>query len=106
MQYYRIEVGISGLRSVTYVNSGAETKVEVQGKAVVTPFGTLNNNNDIDEGAVYEITIPKSLVGLTGATSFKTCPALANHDVVGVICDTLMGVGAFATDLWPKVVLD
>ena len=64
MQYYRIEVGISGLRSVTYVNSGAETKVEVQGKAVVTPFGTLNNNNDIDEGAVYEITIPKSLVVL------------------------------------------
>ncbi|MBQ6893561.1 MAG: hypothetical protein IJN48_05080 [Clostridia bacterium] len=38
--------------------------------------------------------------------SSKEMPALANQDGVGVICDTLTGVGAFVTDLWPEVVLD
>ena len=105
-EYYRIEVGFDGIRTVTYVNGGAETKKEVRGTATVTPIGTVGNNDDIDEGALYEIAIPKDLVGLKGATSFKACPALANQDGMGVICDTLTGVGAFVTDLWPTVVLD
>ena len=60
----------------------------------------------MDEGAVIEISIPKSLVKLTNAASFKLSPALVNQDGIGSICDTLANVTAFVTTAWPEVVLD
>jgi len=106
MQYYRIVVGLDGVRSITYVEGGAEKQQLNGGSAVIKTYGTLNSDADKDEGAVYEIAIPKALVGLAGAASFKVCPALDNQDGVGSISDTLTGVSPFLTTLWPEVILD
>lgn len=105
MQYYRVTVKLDGTMSIVYIDKGVETKVN-GGTAKVKTYGTVDNNNDVDEGAVIEISIPKSLVKLTGATSFKANPALVNQDGEGSICDTLENVAAFTTTSWPTVVLD
>ena len=104
-QYYRVSAKLDGTLTVTYVDAGKEQALE-GGKAAVKILGTVNDNDDKDEGAVIEISLPKSLVGLTGATSFKSCPALVNQDGEGSVSDTLTGVGTFVTTLWPEVVLD
>ena len=69
-------------------------------------LGTVGNNDDKDEGYVVELAIPKSLVGLSGASSFKVRPALSNMDGIGSTADTLTGVSTFSTAQWPTVVLD
>ena len=104
-QYFRITVKLDGSVSIVYVDNGAQTKVN-GGTAKVKTYGTVDNNNDVDEGAVIEISIPKSLVKLTNATSFKANPALVNQDGEGSICDTLETVTAYTTTYWPTVVLD
>ena len=55
---------------------------------------------------MVELAIPKSLVGLSGASSFKVRPALSNMDGIGSTADTLTGVSNFSTAQWPSVVLD
>ncbi|MBQ4150452.1 MAG: hypothetical protein IJC81_01430 [Clostridia bacterium] len=104
-QYYRVTAKLDGTCTIVYVDKGAETKID-GGTAKVKIYGTVDNNNDTDEGAVIEISIPKALVKLTNATSFKASPLLVNQDGNGVMCDTLANVPAFITTSWPEVVLD
>ncbi len=103
---YRITVGVDGIRSIEHYVNGAKQQTLTGGTAAVKVLGTVGNNDDRDEGYVAEIAIPKALVGLTGAKSFKVRPALVNVDGSGSIADTLTGVSAFSTSLWPTIVLD
>jgi hypothetical protein len=106
MKFYRVTVGFDGIREISCIDGGVITSLPVEGDASITPFGTLNDNSDIDKGAVYEIVLPKALLGIAGKSSVKLCPSLANMDGKGVVCDTLTGVGAFVTSTWPSAVLD
>ena len=103
---YRVVVGVDGSVSIDHYSAGAKRSSITGGTAVVKVLGTLNNNEDTDEGCVYEIAVPKSAVGLTGAKSFKVRPVLTNKDSNNVILDTLTGVTAYSTALWPDIVLD
>ena len=103
---YRVVVGVDGSVSIDHYSAGAKQSSITGGTAVVKVLGTLNNNEDTDEGCVYEIAVPKSAVGLTGAKSFKIRPVLTNKDSNNVILDTLTGVTAYSTALWPDIVLD
>ena len=103
---YRITVGVDGIRSIEYFVSGARQRTLTGGTAAVKVLGTVGNNDDRDEGYVAEIAIPKALVGLSDAKRFKVRPALVNVDDSGSIGDTLTGVSAFSTKLWPEIVLD
>ena len=103
---YRVVVGVDGSVSIDHYSAGAKQSSITGGTAVVKVLGTLNNNEDTDEGCVYEIAVPKSAVGLTGAKSFKVRPVLTNKDSNNVILDTLTGVTAYSTALWPDIVLD
>ena len=103
---YRITVGVDGIRSIEHYVNGAKQQTLTGGTAAVKVLGTVGNNDDRDEGYVAEIAIPKALVGLAGAKSFKVRPALVNVDGSGSIADTLTGVSAFSTSLWPTIVLD
>ncbi len=103
---YRITVGVDGIRSIEHYVNGAKQQTLTGGTAAVKVLGTVGNNDDRDEGYVAEIAIPKALVGLVGAKSFKVRPALVNVDGSGSIADTLTGVSAFSTSLWPTIVLD
>ena len=103
---YRVVVGVDGSVSIDHYAAGAKQSSITGGTAVVKVLGTLNNNEDTDEGCVYEIAVPKSAVGLTGAKSFKVRPVLTNKDSNNVILDTLTGVTAYSTALWPDIVLD
>ena len=103
---YRITVGVDGIRSIEHYVNGAKQQTLTGGTAAVKVLGTVGNNDDRDEGYVAEIAIPKALAGLAGAKSFKVRPALVNVDGSGSIADTLTGVSAFSTSLWPTIVLD
>ena len=103
---YRVVVCVDGSVSIDHYSAGAKQSSITGGTAVVKVLGTLNNNEDTDEGCVYEIAVPKSAVGLTGAKSFKVRPVLTNKDSNNVILDTLTGVTAYSTALWPDIVLD
>ena len=103
---YRVVVGVDGSVSIDHYAAGAKQSSITGGTAVVKVLGTLDNNEDTDEGCVYEIAVPKSAVGLTGAKSFKVRPVLTNKDSSNVISDTLTGVTAYSTALWPDIVLD
>ena len=102
--YYRIKVGMAGILSVEYVEGGAVKRTVEGGKAVVTTFGTLNNDTDKDEGISIELSIPKAALGITD--SFTLSPVLANQDGIGTVSDGLEGVSPFLTERWPAVVLD
>ena len=103
---YRIMVGVDGIREIAYFANGTKQQTYTGGSAAVKVLGTVGNNEDTDEGYVVELSVPKALVGLSGAASFKVRPALANVDGSGTVADTLTGVSAFSTALWPTVVLD
>ena len=103
---YRITVGIDGSISIDHYAGGVKQSSTTAGKAAVKLLGTLDNNEDTDEGCVYEIAVPKSAVGLVGASRFKVRPALTNKDGSGSISDTLTGVTPYSTTLWPDIVLD
>ncbi len=100
--YYRVTVGLDGMRSVERFENGEETALPLCGKAEVKVFGTVNDSTDKDEGAVYEITLPRELFELNGK-SFKLRPELENKDGDTVINDTLNGVSLTDTDTWPDV---
>jgi len=104
--YYRVVVGLNGTVTVVFVDSGAEKQKVTADPAAVVFFGTVGNNDDKDEGAVIEFSLPKTMVGLVGKTSFAASPALANQDGTGSTNDGLTGVSAFTTARWPAVVLD
>ncbi|MBQ8837341.1 MAG: S-layer homology domain-containing protein [Clostridia bacterium] len=104
--YYRVIVGLDGVQSISYVEGGSVKSTVTGGNAVVKVLGTVGNNEDKDEGVVTEVSIPKALVGLSGASSFAINPSLSNRDGSGSTNDTLTGVSTFTTTRWPSVVLD
>lgn len=104
-QYYRVSVKLDGSVSILYLDNGKETKIS-GGTAAVRIYGSVDNNDDTDEGAVIEVSIPKAILNLTNATSFKANPMLVNQDGAGAVCDTLEKIPAFVTTAWPKVVLN
>ncbi len=104
--YYRVNVDINGTVDIETLTNGSVKGNVAGGNAVVKVLGTLGNNDDKDEGAVIELCVPKALVGLNGAASFKICPSLSNQDGIGSTTDTLTGTSLFSTNRWPSVVLD
>ena len=103
---YRITVNLAGEVTMDYYSNGAKKNSVKLGNAAVKLFGTLNNNEDKDDGAVIEMAVPKSLVGLAGKTEYPVRLELANQDGMGSVSDTFHGASVFSTKLWPKVVLD
>lgn len=103
---YRVTVDLYGNVTVEYYENGQKKSTSTLDKANVTLFGTLDDNSDKDEGALIEVKVPKSAVGLVGKTEFATRLALTNQDGEGSLSDTFTGVSLFSTKLWPKVVLD
>lgn len=103
---YRITVNLAGDVTVDYYSNGAKKNTTTLNKAAVKLFGTLNNNEDKDEGAVIELAVPMAAVGMTGKTEYPVRLELNNQDGTGSISDTFHGASVFSTKLWPKVVLD
>lgn len=106
MQLYRAEIDMDGNVTVSFVRNAAVQATVDGGKAAVRVVGTVGNNNDTDEGVCIELSLPKSLVGLNGRTSFTLSPTLVNKDGEGYFFDQLNGVGSVVTSRWPAVVLD
>lgn len=101
---YRITVGLDGIRKIElYENSVCRAQLS-GGTAAVRVLGTVDQNDDRDTGCVYEVAVPKALLGLTGADRFKVRLALSNTDGKDVTVDS-MGVSVYSTALWPAVVL-
>ncbi len=105
---YRITVNLAGDVAIDYYSNGAKKKIEkpILYKATIVPLGTVNNNEDKDEGAVIELAVPKAAIGMTGKTEYPVRLELNNQDGTGSISDTFHGASVFSTKLWPKVVLD
>ena len=103
--YYRVTVGLDGMRSFEKIENGAKAALPLCGNAKIRLFGTVNDGADKDEGAVYEIALPKKALELGGAR-FKLCPELENADGDTVITDIPDGVSLEDTDSWPAVVLE
>lgn len=105
-RFYRISVGMDGAVTVSYVDCGATKNTASVGNASVKVYGTVGNNADIDEGVLYEISVPRSVVGMQSKDAFAISPILYNCDAVGVTKDTMSGVGGVNTSRWPTVILD
>ncbi len=105
-RFYRVDVDMDGAVTVTYVVNGTEKSSFAAGKAAVKVYGTVGDNNDTDEGALYEIAIPRSAVGMLGRDAFAISPVLYNRDAEGITTDTMTSVGGVDTSRWPRVVLD
>lgn len=103
-KYYRVTVGLDGMRSVEAVENGEGRGLPLCGSADIKVLGTVNDGTDTDEGAIYEITLPRKALELDGA-SFKLHPELVNKDGDTVITDTLDGVSLHNTRNWPTVVM-
>ena len=101
--YYRIDITLTGDYTVTFCNGGNETVVST-GNAAYKLHGMVNNSNSDDIGALFELAIAKSDVGLENASSFKMLPSLINVDDGAAITDTLCVADDMAC--WPVVVLD
>ena len=104
--YYRITVNMDGTATLSYVEGGFAKKQDVEVASAVKVFGTVDDNSDTDEGAVFEIAVPKSAVGLSGKSALQVRPELVNTDGDTKITDSLTGVNANNTALWPSIVLD
>ena len=103
--YYQVLINMDGSTAVTKIGTTSET-ISTDSKAAVKLFGTVDNTADTDEGAVFEIAVPKSLVGLSGKDSFAIRPMLVNADTGAAKMDTLTGATSNETERWPSVVLD
>ena len=96
---------MDGSAAITKIGTTSET-VAADLKAAVKVFGTVDDTTDTDEGAVFEIAVPKSLVGLVGKDSYAVRPMLANMDTGTAKMDTLTGATTNETARWPSVVLE
>ena len=104
--YYKLTVTLAGKATLEYFeNSAKKSTTDIDGAKIVL-LGTLDNNDDKDEGAVIELAIPKNAVGLAGALSMYVKLDLSNRDGVGSTADTMTGLSNFTTARWPQVVLD
>ncbi len=106
LEYYRVVIAADGKVTVSRVQNAATRSTVDGGKATVRTVGTVGNNSDTDEGVCIELSIPKSIVGLSGKTSFTLSPSLMNRDGEGYFFDQLNGVSTINTSRWPAVVLD
>lgn len=106
--YYGITADLSGNITIDYYSNGAKKKIEkpILYKGAVAPLGTVNNNEDKDEGAIIELAIPKDAIGVTDKTEYPVRLELNNQDGTGIVSDTFQGASVFSTTLWPKVMLD
>ncbi len=101
--YYCITLNTEGLGSIEYKSS----KLSADNISCVTKvFGTVGVNSDKDEGIVYELSVPKALLGLEGKTSFAVLPVLNNSDGGSAIADTITNASTDMQSRWPSVVLD
>ncbi|MBQ9133534.1 MAG: hypothetical protein IJX64_03270 [Clostridia bacterium] len=68
---------------------------------------TENDNSNMDAGVLYEVAVPKALLGLDGADEMQVRLELKNRDAKdeAAITDSFTGVSYFATGLWPIVKL-
>lgn len=99
---YRITVGLDGIRKIELYESGTCRAQLSGGSAAVRILGTVDQNDDCDTGCVYEIALPKALLGLAGADRFQVRLALSNTDGKGAAADS-MGGSIYSTALWPEV---
>lgn len=105
-KYYSITVTACGTASIL-LKEEAEAKVlDWQGEVAVKTVGTVNNDLDSDEGVIFEISVPKSALGISDAEMVKVCPELENYDGLDYIKDTLVEVSFDSTVHWPNVVLE
>jgi len=105
MRFYRVEIAADGKVTVSFIQNAAVVSTVDGGKATVRTVGTVGNNEDTDEGVCIEFALPKALIGLQNASSFKLSPTLMNVDGDGAFFDQLNGVSSVITDRWPAVVL-
>lgn len=103
--YYTVSVDMNGKVKVTSFVNGVTTDVSANAKAVVKTFGTVDNNKDMDEGCIIEISVSKADVGLASSQSYVVRPELVNVDGNGLVRDTLTGVSHYVTTYWPEVKL-
>lgn len=105
--YYQIVLDLEGIQSVDYYESGKLKQSLDGGEAAVKVLGTTGENTDRDTGVVIEVSLPKALIGLSGADHFSARLALFNDDGPGrAVSDTFSGVSIHSSALWPAVVLD
>ena len=104
--YYQLIVYTDGSTSLRYKDGTNDTVVSGSVTVAQKVFGTLDDSSDTDEGAVFEVAVPKSLVELTDKTSFKVRLALDNTDGTTHTTDTFTGVSTTGTSRWPSIVLD
>ena len=102
--YYRIDVSLTGSYTITYCQQNGSENVVSTGNAAYKLHGMVNNSNSDDIGALFELALAKSDVGLENASSFKMLPSLVNVDDGAAITDTLCVADDMAC--WPVVVLD
>lgn len=106
LEYYRVDIAADGKVKVSHVQNAVTRSTVDGGKAAVRTVGTVGNNSDVDEGVCIELSLPKSMVGISGKTSFTLSPSLMNCDGSGYFFDQLNGVSTITTSRWPAVILD
>ena len=105
-EYYTITVATNGMVTCHAYASGSLLRTVEGATAQVAVLGTLNDNSDIDEGALYEVSIPKSVLGLENAEQFVVALALSNTDTGNTVQDTMTNLQTKTTTNWPVVRLD
>ncbi len=105
-EYYTLTVASSGVLSCHYYLGGSLMRTVDGVKAQVAVLGTLGDNSDTDTGALYEVSIPKSVLGLENAEQFFASIALSNTDTGNTVNDTMTNIKTTSTENWPVVRLD
>jgi hypothetical protein len=103
----------SGSYCITLDTAGIDS-IELNGRrlsadgvsCVCKVFGTVGSASDKDDGIVYELCVPKSLLALSEKGSFTVLPVLKNSDVGTVVTDTLTNASPTNKTRWPAVVFD
>ena len=105
--YYTVTFNVKGTYTVTYTSGETVTTVTTNGSSSVKRYGTIDTNTNIDTGVYVEFAVPKSEVGLNGASSFKAVPALINKDTsTTTTTDTIDDVDMTSTENWIEVILE
>lgn len=105
-EYYTVTAASNGVVSCHHYMGGSLMRTVEDVAVNVAVLGTLNDNTDTDEGALYEISIPKSVLGLADADAFVVSLALSNTDDGNTVQDTMTNIKTHSTENWPAVKLD
>ena len=103
---YRINVKLDGTATFDKYTFGKQVNTSRLNGVKTIIKGTVNNNSDMDDGAIIEISIPKSMLAIEGKSEFGARLALVNNDGNGYVADTFTGASDIYTEYWPKVALD